>query len=752
MDQLDSIYMYRQEMRPANISAVAKSSFFTYDSLPPRVLSVRGVSNNSNTSYGKEGDTITLTVSFSELVRASGAPQLDLGNARRADCPSSNCLTSQFHLKKDLVFNYQVVATDNGGLKLERFLFDSGEKIMDNAENSVVQPSTPITVSGVTLDTTSPSVTSLAATNSSNIWSWSWDCSEANCQYRHKISTSSTAPTLTESYSSTKTATPPSGTDGTYHVHVQVKDAAGNESAVVTSATDHTLSVGGTPVVKTLSGPAAKTYGLGESLDFQVLFDRSVIVTGTPQLPLRIGAQDRYASYSSGSNSNTLTFRYVTVAGDVDSDGVEVKSGSINLNGGGLNGSTSVSLVAKTFATVLVDTLPPLVTITSTHTDDITASNALNYQVSGTCNKVGLAVKVRVGTLAPASASTCLEAKTWAATLNLGALPKGDTTITASQTNSIGTGSATPVDVTVGNFEQVVRSVERLSVGEEHACVVRFDGKVSCWGNNGHGQLGNNSTTHANYPVTVRDETGGAGTSLENIVQVSAGYGHTCALNTEGKVLCWGSGTYGRMGDNGYAYNYKRLYPGFVKGINNSGTLGEVVQLSAGLYHTCAVASNGMLSCWGANDKGQLGRRYAQYNENYHPRFVRSGQNAPPLEGIIEVDSGVGHTCALTSENKVFCWGQMSSGALGNGVDSGDYTRDPILVLDSSGTAGSTFGDVIQIVAGQGKSCTLKADNTVYCWGNDSGGTHGAHANSLHPVLESVSHVRALSQFYSHGG
>ena len=317
----EDLYLHVQVQDEAgNTSTVVKSVSFRHDNVPPSINEVRGTSSNSNASYGKQSDTITLSVSFNENVLGSETPSLNLGSGRRADC--TNCDGTA---RTTMTFNYQVAATDNGGLELEGFIFDSSEKIVDEGGNSVPQPSSPITVSSITLDTTVPSVTNLALTNSSNTWSWSWGCSEAICKYRHEIKTSTSPATLSGNYGTDVTAAPGgSSVDGTYYAHVQAKDAAGNESVVVASGAN-SISVGGTPVVKTLSGPGPKTYSLQESLDFKVTFDRSVEVSGVPQLPLQIGSVDRYAGYLSGTNSNTLTFRYVAVSGDTDSDGVALR-------------------------------------------------------------------------------------------------------------------------------------------------------------------------------------------------------------------------------------------------------------------------------------------------------------------------------------------------------------------------------------------------------------------------------------------
>ena len=651
-----------------------------------------------------------------------------------------------------MTFNYQVGATDNGRLELEGFIFVSSEKIVDGGGNSVPQPSSPITVSGITLDTTAPSVTNLALTNSSNTWSWSWGCSEAICKYRHEIKTSTGPATLSGNYGTDVTAAPGGGSaDGTYYAHVQAKDAAGNESVVVASGAN-SISVGGTPVVKTLSGPVPKTYSLQESLDFKVTFDRSVRVTEVPQLPLKIGSVNRYANYFSGTNSNTLTFRYVAVSGDADSDGVALRGESINLNGGGLNGSTTVSLTAKTFTGVFVDTVPPVVTITSTHTDAITSINAAAYSVSGAC-KAGLAVEVRVGTVAPDSAPTCSGSGAWEATLNLGGLDKGATTITASQTDSVGTGSAPSVSATVGDFEQMVLTHPSIGLGGTtdttppvgHTCVIKPDGKLSCWGSNPSGQLGNNSTTHSDHPVNVRDHTGDVNTTLNDIIQVALGAKYTCALKSNGSVWCWGEGYRRQLGNDSRNDSHS---PRAVNGINNTGQLNGVVQISVGYVHSCALGSNGQVSCWGDNGKHKLGHDGANTKSGY-PRTVNISEDGPPLEGIVQISCGLHHTCALTSEGKVWCWGNNQGGTLGNGVSGGYNSKEtyPVAVRDSSGTAGSTLSGVIQVSTGFSSSCALKRDGTVYCWGASSLGTSSSYLTSNYPLhVSRLSSVKAITQ------
>jgi alpha-tubulin suppressor-like RCC1 family protein len=76
---------------------------------------------------------------------------------------------------------------------------------------------------------------------------------------------------------------------------------------------------------------------------------------------------------------------------------------------------------------------------------------------------------------------------------------------------------------------------------------VLASGAINCWGDNGNGQLGNESTSPSTTPVAV--------TGIGNAAEVSVGDGddHTCAMLTTGGAACWGSGTEGQLGNGGVA-------------------------------------------------------------------------------------------------------------------------------------------------------------------------------------------------------
>lgn len=124
------------------------------------------------------------------------------------------------------------------------------------------------------------------------------------------------------------------------------------------------------PVVSSVSVPAAKTYAEGENLDFTVNYTAEVVVntsSGTPKIPVTVGAKMVYAQYVSGSGSQSLNFRYTVQRDDLDSDGIALGS-SIDLSGGilldavGNNPVLELNGVSAT-TSILVDAVPKLGTL-----------------------------------------------------------------------------------------------------------------------------------------------------------------------------------------------------------------------------------------------------------------------------------------------------------------------------------------------------------------------------------------------------
>jgi alpha-tubulin suppressor-like RCC1 family protein len=131
-----------------------------------------------------------------------------------------------------------------------------------------------------------------------------------------------------------------------------------------------------------------------------------------------------------------------------------------------------------------------------------------------------------------------------------------------------------------------------LAAGDSHTCGVSSDGAVKCWGRNTSGELGNGATANGSFtPVTA---VAAGPTALE----LGLGDAHSCA-SVGPDVRCWGANDHGQLGDGHLA--------GQPAGVASYTAAQTVTAIAAGSAHTCALASDGHLACWGDNSDGQLG-------------------------------------------------------------------------------------------------------------------------------------------------
>lgn len=257
-----------------------------------------------------------------------------------------------------------------------------------------------------------------------------------------------------------------------------------------------------------------------------------------------------------------------------------------------------------------------------------------------------------------------------------------------------------PVDVT-----GLASGVQAISTGSMHACAIVGGGGAMCWGANYNGQLGDNSTVNRLTPVDV--------TGLASGVQaISAGYGHTCALAGGGVAQCWGANYLGQLGDS---TTTDRLTP-----VDATGLASGVQAIDAGRVHTCALTDAGRVKCWGFNHDGQLG-------DNSTVTRLTPVDVTGIVRRVQAISAGDFHTCALVSGGGVKCWGDNSYGQLGDGTTSDRWTPVNVAGLDSG---------VLAISAGFGHTCALTSKGGVRCWGlNDSGQLgDGSVTDSLTPI------------------
>jgi alpha-tubulin suppressor-like RCC1 family protein len=277
-----------------------------------------------------------------------------------------------------------------------------------------------------------------------------------------------------------------------------------------------------------------------------------------------------------------------------------------------------------------------------------------------------------------------------------------------------------------------LNGASQVSAGHDHTCAVTGDGELYCWGNNSTSQLGNNGPTgYHTTPVRVlKGEQGGVGTYLKDVSQVSAGYGHTCAVTTQGELYCWGDNDYGRLGINPSTWSATtpaRVLKGEQGG---AGTyLEDVSQVSAGYDHTCAVTTQGELYCWGGNFSGQLGINSAALQTTI-VRVLKGeqGGGGTYLENVRQVSAGAMYTCAVTTTEELYCWGNNGSGQLGIGFKTGQYTPTRVLKGEQAGV-GTYLENLSQVSTTLGHNphtCAKTITEKLFCWGTGGNGELGS--------------------------
>ena len=258
-----------------------------------------------------------------------------------------------------------------------------------------------------------------------------------------------------------------------------------------------------------------------------------------------------------------------------------------------------------------------------------------------------------------------------------------------------------------------------VSAGKTHACGVRTDSTVQCWGDNQWQQSGTPSGD------TIRCSVRNGRLVCKQpydppqgqFLSVSAGAHHSCGLRTDNTVHCWG---FVRLNDEGLPTALMVAPSGqFISvssgsfhacGVRADNTLacwgdetwnqdlepdGTFVSVSPGGAHTCGVRSDGKVQCWGNNDFTQSGTAASGASCSIGTGGSRCVQVFRPLEGqFVSVSAGWVHSCGVRNDNTLQCWGSNAYGQLT--VPSGKF---------------------VSVSAGDGFTCGVRTGNTIECWG-----------------------------------
>jgi alpha-tubulin suppressor-like RCC1 family protein len=241
-------------------------------------------------------------------------------------------------------------------------------------------------------------------------------------------------------------------------------------------------------------------------------------------------------------------------------------------------------------------------------------------------------------------------------------------------------------------------SVVDLALGHRHSCALEAGGKVSCWGDDAGGALGRGDPDGAGAEARegVQRVSG-----LDDAIDLASGDAFACAARKSGNVACWGRNDRGQLGDG--SKEPSRPFPGEIPDLE------DAIAVATGLAQACAVRKSGAVTCWGVNDKGQLGRAAA-------PTPLRPGP-IPKLDDAVAVSLGGEHGCALRRTGEVLCWGSDTEGQLGDGAGS-------------RGGKVAQLSDAVALGSGRAHTCALRSSGAVVCWGANNHGQIGNNAGA----------------------
>lgn len=309
------------------------------------------------------------------------------------------------------------------------------------------------------------------------------------------------------------------------------------------------------------------------------------------------------------------------------------------------------------------------------------------------------------------------------------------------------------------------KTIAALSVAEAHACLLTRDDEVWCWGWNVLGGVGvqssDGSQVHSR-PVRV---------AVPAAHQLVATDGETCIELTGGGVQCWGGIPFepetarlrprrlpdGRLvgrggdacalaGDGVWCWGTdeaNRLSPGTPAADLGSQKQtephlldipGRVNDIALGKFHSCVLLADGTVHCWGATIHGTSNSG----NDGIQP----TPRRIPGLEDVTAIAAGSSHDCALRRDGTVWCWGRAAEGQIGVGRVPPLKVGEDYSVVPTP-TRAKGLRSVRVIAAAAERTCAIRTDGSLWCWGDNKRGQlgDGTSIDRHVPVRVGLRHV-----------
>ena len=266
----------------------------------------------------------------------------------------------------------------------------------------------------------------------------------------------------------------------------------------------------------------------------------------------------------------------------------------------------------------------------------------------------------------------------------------------------------------------------QVSAGRGFACAVQTDHSVACFGTNAEGQLG--LPRHTPWALVAKRIAG-----ITTARQVVAGWDFGCVLVAGGRVRCFGDDGEDELGPTAASPTQWTPAPA-IPGLSG------VASLAAGFDHVCALTAHRTVECWGDNAEGQLGANPKRVARSATPLRVAR------LSGVVAIAAGADFTCALRLNRTVWCWGENGSMQLGRTLETQfDPTPQRIRGLRAS----------VAIATGSAHVCALLTTGRVACWGDNLRGELGRSPSALPfsrspATVPGVTSVSSLAAGFDH--
>ena len=274
-----------------------------------------------------------------------------------------------------------------------------------------------------------------------------------------------------------------------------------------------------------------------------------------------------------------------------------------------------------------------------------------------------------------------------------------------------------------------------IRTGEDYTCTIDITMQAWCWGKNSNGQIGDGTTTDRFYPTKVKAASSGPDAEFSNkkIINIDLGKDHTCLIDIENRAWCWGRNYTNKLGNGN---NIDRVfYPTKVKAASNGPDAEfsdkKIISISSGYYHTCALDIDGHVWCWGFITDGRLGNGDGGVRSLSNPTRVKSNPDGGSenhifgTKKIINLSINDSHTCVVDIDGQAWCWGIGRHYRLGNGSTQSMLYPTKVKAASSGDNAYFRNKKVTDIKNGINHTCAQDENGYIWCWGDNVYGKLG---------------------------